>query len=252
VIGLAGRRIETTSLVVDGAGPREGVEKANRDALKTLVDACQRHASYDSTPLGWHRWANVDKAYIADLLDTYEADRADPFFSGRTLSGWTRRNRVTRFATWDVAIARGRSNAESARIGTLAFPLSVRALGRSEGDVVRVSGKSRRLAGPTDLKALVEPAKAELAAAEFAEANPGKAVPERIYYPYLGRPVLVVYALKRQSVEDYLVALKVAIPGDPTDVENKDGEVEYIINTVAQEQWLTEFRGDDDDEVIDD
>jgi hypothetical protein len=252
VIGLAGRRIETTSLVVEGPGPREGVEKANRDALETLVDACHRHAVYDSTPLGWHRWVGVDKGHIADLLDAYEADPADPFFSGRTLSGWTRRNRVTRFAMWDVAIARGRSNAESATIGTLEFPLSVRALGRPEGGVVRVSGKSRRLAGPTDLKALIDPAKAELAADEFAQANPGKAVPERIYYPYLERPVLVVYALKRRGVEDYLVALKVAIPGDPTDVRNKDGEVEYIINTVAQEQWLTEFRGEDDDEVIDD
>ena len=33
---------------------------------------------------------------------------------------------------------------------------------------------------------------------------------------------------------------------------NKDGEVEYVINTVAQEQWLTEFRGGDDDEDVDD
>ena len=159
---------------------------------------------------------------------------------------------MPRFATWDLAIARGRSTAEDAKIGTRKFPLSARALSGPEGDVMRVSGKSRRLAGPTDLKGLIEPAKADVAAAEFAEANPGRSVPERIYYPHLERPVLVVYALKRQGVEDYLVALKVAIPGDPTDVQNKDGEVEYIINTVAQEQWLTEFRGDDDDDLIDD
>lgn len=249
VIGLAGRRIETTSLVVDGA---RIVEHANRRALGELVEACEHHASYEPTEQGWHRWLRVDKTVIAAFLDAYLADPADPFFSGTTLSTWTRRNRVARFATWDVAVARGRSNADNANIGGREFPLSARELAEAGGDVVRVSGKSRRLAGPTDLKGLIERAKADLAAAEFAEANPRTAVPERIFYPHLERPALIVYALKRQGVNDYLVALKVAIPGDPTDVRNKDGEVEYIINTVAQEQWLTEFRGDDDDDLIDD
>jgi hypothetical protein len=252
VIGLAGRRIETTSLAVDGARSSGGVEKANRDALKELVGVCEQHASYEPTPQSWHRWVGVDKSDIAAFLDAYVAPSVDAFFSGTTLSMWTRRNRVPRFVMWDLAIARGLSNAADAEIGTRGFPLSTRALSGPEGDVRRVSGKSRRLAGPTDLKGLIDPAKADLAAAEFAESNPGRAVPERIYYPHLERPVLVVYALKQEGLEDYLVALKVAIPGDPTDVRNKDGEVEYIINTVAQEQWLTEFRGDDDDDLIDD
>ena len=106
---------------------------------------------------------------------------------------------MPRFATWDLAIAQGRSNAGDATIGTRSFPLSARALSGPEGDVVRVSGKSRRLAGPTDLKGLIDRAKADLAAAEFAEANPGRSVPERIYYPHLERPVLIVYALKQQG-----------------------------------------------------
>jgi hypothetical protein len=252
VIGLAGRRIETTSLAVDGARPPGGVEKANRDALKELIGVCEQHASYEPTPQRWHRWVGVDRSYIAAFLDAYVAPPVDPFFSGTTLSTWTRRNSVPRFAMWDLAIARGRSKAGDAEIGARKFPLSERKLGGPEGDIMRVSGKSRRLGGPTDLKGLIDTAKADLAAAEFAEANPGRSVPERIYYPHLERPVLVVYALKQQNLEDYLVALKVAIPGDPTDVRNKDGEVEYIINTVAQEQWLTEFRGDDDDDLIDD
>ena len=252
VVGLAGRRIETTSLAVEGTRSPDQVEKANRDRLKELVDSCEQQARYEPTPQDWHRWIGVDKSHIAAFLDAYFAPPVDAFFSGTTLSAWTRRNRVPQFATWDLVIARGRSNADETKIGTRVFPLSARALSEPEGDVVRVSGKSRRLAGPTDLKGLIEPAVAELADAEFAEANPGLGVPERIYYPHLERPVLVVYALKQEDVEDYLVALKVAIPGDPTDVRNKDGEVEYIINTVAQEQWLTEFRGDDDDDLIDD
>jgi hypothetical protein len=252
VIGLAGRRIETTVLAVDGARSPTRVEKANRDALEELVNTAEKQSTYIPTPQDWHRWVGVDKSHIAEFLDAYFAAPVDAFFSGSTLSTWTRRNRVPRFAKWDLALARGRSNADYAEIGTRRFPLSSRTLAGAEGGVVRVSGSSRRLAGPTDLKGLIDAAKADLAAAEFAEANPGVSVPERIYYPHLERPVLVVYALKRQGVDDYLVALKVAIPGNPTDVRNKDGEVEYIINTVAQEQWLTEFRGDDDDDLIDD
>lgn len=252
VIGLAGRRIETTSLVVDGPRTHGHVERTNRDALNELIGVAELEASYQPTRQNWDRWVGVEKSHIATFLDAYLAPPNDAFFSGTTLSTWARRNRVPRFATWDLAIARGRSTADNAKIGSREFPLSSRTLSGPDGDVVRVSGKSRRLAGPTDLKGLIDTANAKVADTEFAEANPGLSVPERIYYPHLERPVLIVYALKRRSIEDYLVALKVAIPGDPTDVRNKDGEVEYIINTVAQEQWLTEFRGDDDDDLIDD
>ena len=249
VIGLAGRRLETTSLVTDQGGGREGVERRNRDALLSLVAVAEETAEYGATPAGWHRWLAVDKAHIADLLDSYAAPLSDPFFSGSTLSVWTRRNRVARFATWDLVIAQGQAHASTASVGARQFPLSKRQL-TADGDVVRVSGKSRRLAGPTDLKGLVDARLAASAEAKFKKANPGKATPERIYYPDLDRPALVVYALERPAnPDDYLVALKVAIPGDPTDVKNPDGEVEYLINTVAQEQWLTEFQGADDDDV---
>jgi hypothetical protein len=249
VIGLAGRRLETTSLVIDQRGSREGVQRRNRDALLSLVAVAEETAEYGATPAGWHRWLAVDKAHIADLLDSYEAPLSDPFFSGSTLSVWTRRNRVARFATWDLVIAQGQAHASTASVGARHFPLSKRQL-TADGDVVRVSGKSRRLAGPTDLKGLVDARLAARAEAKFKKANPGKATPERIYYPHLDRPALVVYALERPAnPDDYLVALKVAIPGDPTDVKNADGEVEYLINTVAQEHWLAEFQGADDDDV---
>ena len=65
----------------------------------------------------------------------------------------------------------------------------------------------------------------------YKTQEPGKNPPESIYYPYLERPVLIVYPLvsaqptERTKAEeqhnvvigkdDYLVGLKVAIPGDP-------------------------------------
>jgi Z1 domain len=249
VIGLAGRRLETTSLVTDQRGSTVDVESRNRHALLSLVAVAEETAEYLATRAGWHRWLALDKAHIADFLDGYVAPLSDPFFSGSTLSVWTRRNRVPSFATWDLVIAKGQVQASIAHIGSRHFPLSKRNL-TPEEDLVRVSGKSRRLAGPTDLKGLVDKELGDIAEAEFKEANPGRATQERIYYPHLERPALVVYALERTAKrDDYLVALKVAIPGDPTDVKNSDGEVEYLINTVAQEQWLTEFQGADDDDV---
>jgi hypothetical protein len=251
VVSLAGRRIETTSLLVRTSRTTDDVEQANRDALRTLITTCDADARYAPTPQQWHRWVDVDKIIIADFLNFYIAPAADPFFSGATLSTWTRRNRVARFTTWDVVIARGRQSAKQATVGGRSFHLTQRALSEPEHDVVRVSGRSRRLAGPSDLRGLVPPEKASLAAAEYEEANPNVSIPERIYYPHLERPALIVYALERQDTDDYLVALKVAVPGDPTDVKNKDGEVEYLINTVAQQQWLTEFRGDAENDAID-
>lgn len=252
VIGLAGRRIETTSLLVDGATSRNGFEAANRRALEALVAAAQGEASLQPTPQDWLRWVRVGKAHVATFLDEYAAPETDPFFFGTTLGRWVRRNTVPRFASWDVVIARGRPTELIGRVGDHHFPLSRRNLSEREGGIVQVSGKSRRLAGPTDLKGLVDSDRANDAMAQFEELSPGRAAPERIYYPLLDRPVLVVYALKQDRDDDYLVALKVAIPGDTTDVKNSDGEVEWIINTVAQEQWLTEFRGADDPEGIDD
>jgi hypothetical protein len=181
VIGLAGRRIETTTLAVDDPRFPARVERANRDALEKLVDIAERESTYLPTPQSWDRWVGVDKSHIADFLDAYFAPSVDAFFSGSTLSTWTRRNHVRRFATWDLAIARGVATADHAEIGGHSFPLSTRKLSGPEEGLTRVSGSSRRLGGPTDLKGLIDAAKANLAAAEFEEANPGRSVPERIY-----------------------------------------------------------------------
>ena len=248
VIGLAGRRLETTILSASSAGSADRPEERNRHALANLIRSADEEATYKPTAIGWHRWLGVGKERVADFLEQYTAPRLDTIFGGSTLSKWVRRSRVKTFATWDLVIARGRSDAKETRIGEHVLRLSKRDL-TPEGGVYRVSGKSRRLAGPTDLRGLLDSDDVAQVEATFAEENPGKATPERIYYPHLVSPALIIYALQLASSSDYLVALKVAIPGDPTDVKNSDGNIEYVINTVAQEQWLTEFEGADDDDL---
>jgi hypothetical protein len=121
--------------------------------------------------------------------------------------------------------------------------------------IVRVSGASRRLAGPTDLAGLLPDDVAKRVRREFEEAT-GKSQSEAPYYPHLSRPALIIYALENtlgpaKSANAFLVALKVAVPGDSTDVKNSDGDVEWVINKVASEQWLTEFRGLGDPDLDD-
>jgi len=258
-IGLAGRRLETTTLLCDHA--------LNREGLNWLVETIDTGDAYARTSGGWHRWLYIDKGIVAEFLKGYGewAPRSDPFFSGITLSNWARTARAGKFARWDVAVANGRSGAVPITIGGRDLPLPQRVL-RRDGDLLQVSGSSRRLAGPTDLAGMLEPGTRKKIEAEYKAQEPGKNPAEGIYYPHLERPALIIYPLgstepsaggsaeQHNAVvgkDEYLVALKVAIPGDPTRVRDGAGDVDYVINTVAQQYWLSEFT-DADDEDIDD
>src|SRR5260370_26571409 len=57
VIGLAGRRLETTTLLPD--------HTQNRMDLNWLIDAIEADGLYDGLTGGWHRWRSVDRDVIA-------------------------------------------------------------------------------------------------------------------------------------------------------------------------------------------
>jgi hypothetical protein len=258
-IGLAGRRLETTTLFRDHA--------QNREALNRLIETIDTDDAYAPTSGGWHRWLSIDKGIVAEFLKGYAewAPRSDPFFSGSTLSNWVRTAKASKFAHWDIAVANGRPDAVPISIGGRSLRLPQRGL-RPDGDLLRVSGKSRRLAGPTDLAGLLDPDTRKKVEAEY-KALEGKGPSEGIYYPHLERPVLIIYPLGSAETnegidgeeqydivfgkDNYLVALKVAIPGDPTKVWDAAGDVTYVINTVAQQYWLFEFSGADDEDLDD-
>jgi hypothetical protein len=258
-ISLAGRRLETTTLRADHA--------QNRKDLNWLVETIDTDDAYAPTPNKWHRWLSIDKGIIAEFLRRYGewAPRSDPFFSGATVSNWVKTAKASKFARWDVAVANGRLGTAPITIGGRDLPLPQRVL-RRDGDLLRVSGRSRRLAGPTDLAGLLDPDVRKKVEAEY-KAQEGKSPSESIYYPHLDRPALIIYPLgsaeanegadggEQHNVvigkDDYLVALKVAIPGDPTRVRDAEGDVTYVINTVAQQYWLAEFNGADDEDLDD-
>jgi hypothetical protein len=262
-ISLTGRRLETTTLLRDHA--------QNRADLNWLVETIDTVSEYVPTASRWHRWLSVDKVIVAEFLKRYGewAPHSDLIFSRDTLSKWVRSATAAKFARWDIAVANGRSGADIISLGRTPkrkLPLPQRVL-RNAGGLLHVSGSSRRLAGPTDLVGLLDPRAREKAEAEHQANEPGKSPSEIIYYPYLERPALIVYPLGSKKPddgegseeqhdvpigpEDYLVALKVAIPGDTINVRNGEGDVTYVINTVAQQYWLSEF-ADVGDEDLDD
>ena len=262
-ISLTGRRLETTTLLRDHA--------QNRVDLNWLVETIDKAGEYAPTASRWHRWLSVDKDIVAEFLKRYGewAPHSDLIFSKDTLSNWVRSAKAARFARWDIAVANGRSGADIISLGRppkRELPLPERAL-RDAGGLLHVSGRSRRLAGRTDLVGLLDPRAREKAEVEHRANEPGKSPSEIIYYPYLERPALIVYPLGSKKPDDqagsegqvdvligpeeYLVALKVAIPGDTINVRSREGDVTYVINTVAQQYWLSEF-ADIGDEDLDD
>jgi hypothetical protein len=262
VVGLAGRRLETTTLVPD--------QTENRAQFEKLIEQVESNGRYDSKEGEWHRWRRVDRDLVADFLERYGANAplSDLFFSGNTLGRWARSARAEHLVSWDIAVANGQKGSPAITVGSgRQLPIPERRIER-DGDVLRVSGSSRRLAGPTDLARLLDRDVRKAAEADFRAEEPDKSFPERIYYPHLERPALMIYPLVsgqrsrsgaadgRHDVsvrgDEYLVALKVAIPGDPADPSNNEGDVTYVINTVAQKNWLPEFRDDEDNEDIDD
>lgn len=262
VVGLAGRRLETTTLLPDQAD--------NRVHFENLIRWVETDGTYDTRDGGWHRWKSVDRDLVARFLEGYGAGAppSDPIFAGGTLSRWARSARAEHLLRWDVVIANGLKGSPPIKVGSgRSLPIPQRRIENYDG-LLRVSGSSSRLAGPTDLARLLDPELRKSAEEEFRKHEPKKGFPESIYYRHLERPALIVYPLCTPTEEEatepsnersfvvrsaeYLVALKVAIPGDPADPHNVEGDVVYVINTVAQQNWLPEFRGAEDDDDIDD
>lgn len=261
-VSLIGRRLETTALLCD--------QSQHRVDLHWLINMIDRDGEYLATANRWHRWLSVDKSIISEYLRRYgeEVPPEDIFFAKDTLSKWVGSAKPDRFARWNVAVANGRANAVPIFLGSRRYevPLPQREL-RGVGRLLHVSGKSRRLAGRTDLVGLLDPqarekAEAEYQATEEKMKRPRKSPPELIYYPFLERPALIIYPLGSKKPdsegavdqhivsvgpEGFVVGLKVAIPGDTTDVRSGEGDVKYIINTVAQKYWLSEFADSDED-----
>lgn len=270
-VSLSGRRIESTKLSTS-----IDVLDNNVTAFHQLLD--QIGPPEADTSRRHRRWRDVPKDVIADFLDAFKADESDPLWAHSSgvapqpsqIGLFARQSKSPAYQTWDVVLMSGKQGAEEGAHGDFKFTKVTRAVSVTNTLRLLVSGSSSRLAGPTDLTHLLTPDERKSAEDQWIshQGEPPQKVPEKAYYPALARPALLIYPLAAEptlsehfSSEDdraaaetlkghlgdsITIAAKIAFPGTPVDPSNRSGDVEYVINSVAQQNWLTELGVDDD------
>lgn len=255
-ISLIGRRIETTKL-----SATLSVIDANRAAFDKFGSAISgSDATFQETGRGYPSWVGVPKRIVADFLKSYQALASDAVFSVSALSDFARYTSTPEFQAWDIVVVNGDRDGNPVPFGGSEFWPPMRALDKGADDELRVSGKSSRLAGPDDIRALIPKDSASEAVAKYKEDHADKAAPETVYYPYLNRPALLLYAIRQNArkpvvglpSDKLVIAVKLAIPGRTGDPQDERGDVVYVINSVAQQKWFIEIDDNSSEEDVDD
>lgn len=274
-VSLSGRNIESTKLSSSPAALRE-----NQEAFDRLID---RMGRYDDDQRRHRHWSEVPKDVIADFLDAFRAYQGDPLWKESSvtmaqegprrshLGDFARRSKSPAYQTWDVVLMSGARTPSSQVVHDgLTFWKVIRNVKLTSSGRALVSGSSSRLAGSTDITNLLNAEQQKAAEDDYAKrvAEMPKTIPEKAYYSALTKPALLLYPLEAkvtpsdhydsetvranakeliQELESGItVAVKLAIPGNPLDVQNDSGDAEYVINSVAQQTWLAELEVDDD------
>lgn len=268
VISLSGRRIETTKIPASSSVIRE-----NRTAVRDFLMAIDS----DSGGNGWAQpglkylgKAGVSKDRIADLLEEFKYDRRNLILAN-ALDKIIRDQSGPAFQDWTVGIVSG-SGLQIELCPGLQLPNAPRRAVRyaPDGSIgsFRVSGSSARLAGSTDLAKTY--------------AHGGDDLQEPAVYGALPHPTLLIYPLQpnfdvspsgdsehakelaeaetakakeawlkaSQDDVDCLMALKLAIPGEPG---AKGGDVQYLLNGPAIKEFAQDFElSEADEEELDD
>lgn len=261
VISLIGRRIETSRL-----DSRKTTIRGNRDAAISLAETLTRTLGQPKeTQRGYPHFADVPQGTVATFLDEYTAHRMDELFYGNAISKFVKNNKTAKFSSWDVIFVNGAKKVDSEEsFGGVKIHPPRRTMTVGATEELLVSGKSSRLAGSDDLRKILDASLDESLSESFMLEYEGKQIPESAIYQHLPRPALLIYVLvpnfkdlpdkdrkKVESLEhERIVGIKLAFPGDRLDINNRDGDVRYLINTVAQQQWFVEYAGTDEDDDV--
>lgn len=272
-ISLAGRRVESTRLSaaddhIDG----------NLEALSRLMS---RLAGRPTTPDPRARplWQGVPKEIVAEFLQSFRTSDDEPLFAQGALATFVRTSRAEHLQRWDVIVVNGDRKKTPVPLpgtSTLMYHPPERRIELLDG-VLRVAGSSSRLASPDDIPSLVDEADRATVEERFRERKTRALEPDRTeptkavrgkpgeveYYDCLPRPVLLIYPLQARESADVhddgrptassvlrgrpLVAAKIAIMRRGT--ADSSADVTYVINRVAQRNWLPEFVEEDDDDL---
>ena len=267
VISLSGRRIETTKIPANSTVLR-GNQNAVQDFLVAIeADSGDKNWNWKEKGLHYPGKLGVSKDRIADLLKSFQYDRGNLILAN-SLHKLIRDQTSPAFQDWTVGIVTGTGDPiELALAPGLTVPNMPRRAVRYSTDgsarSFRVSGSSARLAGSTDLAKTY--------------AHSGGDLVEPAVYRELPHPTLLIYPLDpnwevdrnatseqaKQAAEEetakakkvweasaqggvkVLMALKIAIPGEPG---AKSGDVVYLLNGPAIEEFHQDFDLSEEDE----
>jgi hypothetical protein len=257
VISLAGRRIETTKLPASNV-----ILRGNESAVLEFFAGIDDGSGW-STGSGFLGKEGVARSRVADLLAAFKYDRGNLILAN-SLHKIIREQVGPAFQNWTVGVVSGSGTEVELAPGlTVKRPIrAVRYASDGSTGAFRISGTSARLAGSTDLGK--------------SYAHTGEDLVEPAVYEMLPHPVLLVYPLQpnlevstrddtghartiaageTQAAQEAwakaasgsltsLMALKIAIPGKPG---AKGGEVKYLLNGPAIEEFRQDFTVSDDD-----
>lgn len=263
VISLSGRRIETTKIPAANS-----ILAANDAAVRDFllaIEADDPDGGWVQDGLSYRGKVSVSKDRIADLLEAFRYDRGNLILAN-ALHKIIRDQTAPAFQEWTVGLVGGTGAPLQLTPGLKLPNTPIRAVRYSPdgtSGTFRVSGSSARLAGSTDL----------------ARTYPhdGDHLQEPAVYKQLPHPTLLIYPLQpnlkvQPSGEgdhaeelaaeetaaakdawakasagglECLMALKIAIPGEPG---SKSGDVVYLLNGPAIEEFSQDFDLSEDDE----
>lgn len=265
VISLSGRRIETTKLPATSK-----VLTGNDAAVKrflSAIDADDPRSGWKHDGLAYSGKIGVSKERVADLLRDFRYDRGNLILAN-ALHKIVRQQTSEAFQSWTVGVVGGseRSLGVSETLILASTPSRAVRWFPDDGGAgsFRVSGSSARLAGSTDLAKTY--------------SHEGQDLQEPDVYGEIPHPTLLIYPLRpnfavKPSAEgglqakekadaetaaaelawmkaggndlDCLMALKLAIPGEPG---SKNGDVTYLLNGPAIDEFRQDFDVSPDDE----
>ena len=264
-ISLAGRRIETTKLPSNPQVLRSNFK--NTVEFLEKLDADLSPGNWNVPGMGHLGKLGVNRGAIAEFLDGFGFEKTDRLLGGSTLAETIRSSTLPDFNDWTVGLVNGSGEPVSLVAGLdslKANKLSVRVAPSTDKPTYRISGKGARLAGSTDLGKTFEGGEGLL---EILDPTSEK----KSVYKHLPHPTLLIYFVEpnlrvNQSVAQeiseqtaqrltqdaldlwstaraggvsHLVAIKVAIPGEP----GSDGaDVEYLVNG----PWWEQLKDDEE------
>lgn len=260
IISLAGRLIESTKIPAS-TNVLTGNETAVRAFLQQ-IDADDPDSGWNQPGLKYRGKVGVPRERIADFLQAFKYDRGNLILAN-ALHKVIREQTGSTFQHWTVGVVGGEGEPLELADG-LALEntpkRSVRYSPDGPSGSFRVSGKSAKISGSTDLaKTYTHEGRPDLKEPAVYEELPH---PTLLIYPI--RPTLTVTAKgdhdqlaaaetataeaaweKAGFSVQCLMAIKIAIPGKSG---AKSGDVQYLLNGPAIEEFRQDFELDADDE----